>query len=821
MKTRNKKRRRIIWLSVLVLFIVGSLAANWYVKKRGYRNLWHFVTAAGSNYKKSFSASFETLEMKIDDADFAVLKKARDKALKRGVQISEGKDYVDATLKHKGKKIKAKIRLKGHMTDHLEDKKWSFRVHTKKGDAFMGMKIFSLQSPGTRNYIYEWIYHQMMKQEGIIALRYDFIKLKVNDESWGIYAVEENFGEELVQNNERVKGPIMRFDPDLYWVSRINEIDKIRINEEYATMQSAFVDVYDDKNVFQDSSLLNRYHQAIKLIESFRRGKLSTSQVFDVKKLATFHAIIDLVGGHHSIDWSDIKYYFNPETNLLEPVAYESFSVRNTGQLAGAYKYSSTIKQEYITDWHTALFSDADFFREYISSVNHVSDKKWLDGFFDKIHDELENKLATIYNEYYTKQLPMEGYYQNQENMKHILSVPWGFNAYFNATANDSLYINVGGIDALPYEIRKLYIDSLEIKLDHPVIVDPKEKNAYVKYRLVALPLKGFPLNKIQSTTKIKFEAGVLGNKQSFKQKLLMVGLPDEKPYLYEQSTLTGLSFLEVNETTKEITFKRGAYTIEKTLVIPAGYTVKINEATTISFARGAGLLSYSPLSVKGSEEMPVTFAGTDSLAGFITIINTGDKTSGFRHVQFINGGEDHDRGISAALRLYHSPAQISNCVFSSQRYDALRITSSKVNISKTVFSNIEQTALKLNYCDVEMTDVQISSCKNGAELKGAKLRADFLKIKKAKKTGIEINEAGYFQGSDINISKCKTGIEALDNAQANIVKMVLEDNDLGIKAHKKGDVYGPSKVNIRTLSEKGNKVLKEVEKKSTVNISQ
>ena len=43
-------------------------------------------------------------------------------------------------------------------------------------------------------------------------------------------------------------------------------------------------------------------------LERFRRGDLITSEVFDVGKMAKFHAIIDLVGGHHSLDWSDVKF---------------------------------------------------------------------------------------------------------------------------------------------------------------------------------------------------------------------------------------------------------------------------------------------------------------------------------------------------------------------------------------------------------------------------------------------------------------------------------------------------------------------------------
>ena len=38
--------------------------------------------------------------------------------------------------------------------------------HRQKGGGFMGMKRFSLQHPGTRNYLYEWFYQQLSRGEG-------------------------------------------------------------------------------------------------------------------------------------------------------------------------------------------------------------------------------------------------------------------------------------------------------------------------------------------------------------------------------------------------------------------------------------------------------------------------------------------------------------------------------------------------------------------------------------------------------------------------------------------------------------------------------
>ncbi len=817
----NKVKRKRKWfrytlITLVVFLVVGYFIGNRYVKKHGYKNLWHFITNASSNYNKSKNAKFETLEIKIKDADFSKLKALREKAIKRGIQINEGGGFVNATLTQNGKKIKAKIRLKGHMTDHLQDKKWSFRIHTKKGEAFMGMKMFSLQNPGTRNYIYEWIYHQLMKDAGIVALRYDFIKVKVNGEDWGIYALEENFGQQLIQNNKRVMGPIVRFDPELYWISRINELDKVRINEEYATMQSAFIDVYDEKNVFGDSVLLLRYNQAVKLMEAFRRGKLKTAEAFDIKKLAKFHAIIDLVGGHHSIDWSDIKYYYNPESNLLEPVAYESFSVNPTGQLTAAYKFNNSGTKT-ISDWHSALFSDPVFFKIYMKELNQIVSKKWLDKFFKKIKTEMDNKLAILYNEYYTKEFKLEAYYTNQNNIKHLLASPSGFIAYFKNLRNDSIFFQVGGVDALPYEITELKIDSIKINLQNPIIVDPKTANSSVEYSVIGIPMTKKLSKPISAESNIRFTSHILGYNHFLNQKVQTISLPDELPLTFNYSNFDQFPFISNGELTNEIHFKPGNHLLNSILVIKPGKTLIIPEGTTINFGDGGGLISYSPVLAKGSEDFPIQFISKSNKAGIIVLLNS--KNSKFEFVQFLNAGKSTDLELSSAVRIYNSSANFSNCDFTDQTFDGIRITKSTVKLENCRFASILKSAIKLNYSNVEFVNISITKSNKGIESIGSKIITSQLDISKVKKTGIDISQNSYLQGTGTTIIGCKVGFSAADNSTARIIGLTLQSNQVGLKASQKDKAYGNSQIDIRDLTQKNNKQLSQAETGSKINI--
>ena len=88
------------------------------------------------------------------------------------------------------------------MQDHLEGEKWSFRVRLKNDNAILGLKKFSLQHPSRRGYLKEWFFHTTLKRENLFNLRYFFVKIILNGEDLGIYALEEHFDQILIENNK-------------------------------------------------------------------------------------------------------------------------------------------------------------------------------------------------------------------------------------------------------------------------------------------------------------------------------------------------------------------------------------------------------------------------------------------------------------------------------------------------------------------------------------------------------------------------------------------------------------------------------------------
>lgn len=815
---RNTALKRRILLTLLVCTIILCYWFSKTVKTKGYDGLWDFVSTISSNYVKSREANPETISIEIKETDFKKLEKNRKQALERGVIINDlDGDYVPATIDYNGKKIKVKLRLKGHMTDHLQDNKWSFRIKVKDKDSFIGMKRFSIQHPGTRGYIYEWIYHELMKREDIIALRYKFINVKVNGDDWGIYAVEENFENELIENNSRKRAPIIRFNPDLYWVNRYNEYTHQNSYDEFASYYSANPEAYRESNVLADSVQKQYYLKSIALIEGLRNKKLSVSQAFDIPRLAKFHAIIDLVGGEHSIDWSDIKYYYNPVTEKLEPVAYESFTDLNSRNISGQYKFTELDSSTNYIDWHTMIFSDKVFFAEYIKQLERLSDSKYLDDFFSNSNVELQKNLAIIYSEFPYKKFDKKEYYKRQQQILRLLSPPKAVHAYLKSVENKTIIVQVAAIDALPIQINSILVKNSRLAIQK-VILPAKQKNEYLDFKEIHVVMPDNFIWKKTLTDSVTIEYSILGSSKKMEAKVFPFPHTDNEFIASElknkEGNVNSFSFLTLDEKEKLIYIHSGNQLIDKDLVIPAGYRLIGNASTTIDLIKDAQITSYSPFFINGTDDESFVFKSSDSTSSGIIFINT-DKSI-FRNTTFLNLPKvfDSQWPRTGALTFYESPVEFENCTFyKCKSEDAINLIRSPFSFKNCLFKNTHDDALDIDFSEGFVTDCVFENCKeNALDITMSKVTLKSIYINGAGNKGINAKAGTQLIGNDIRIKNANIAVSGEDNSDIVIQQLDIADSKTGVVAYnnKPGGGHPTIKINSVSFANVKQKYLKD-----------
>ena len=207
---------------------------------------------------------------------------------------------VEGSAVYKDQKIPIILRLKGDRITHFEEKdKSSYAIKALGVEKIKGIRKFFFIKPRARNYIHEWLLHELAGEFGLSKLKYEFTNLKINGDSQGLYVFEEGFDKDLLERNQRRNGPIFS------------------INEEYST------DIFKTKLELYNKNFWNR-NENIKLsnyarnkLEGFLKKKFDLKDTFDLEKWASLFAVADLTYTHHGLDPQNVNFITIPLADSL------------------------------------------------------------------------------------------------------------------------------------------------------------------------------------------------------------------------------------------------------------------------------------------------------------------------------------------------------------------------------------------------------------------------------------------------------------------------------------------------------------------------
>ena len=316
--------------------------------------------------------------------------------------FSKTKKWFKAEVAHKGEVIKAKVRLKGDLQDHYDTDRFSLRLKFKQNKKRV---VVSLQHPKTRKYISEWIFHQILKQEKMNYLNYQFVTVSINNKVKGLYACEEHLTNyKVVKKWNKPNGPILSFDDSGFWAGGLDSVER---NFQYDTeaYKNAKIRVYN----FNEEDSLSLI--AINALDAYRNGNLPADSVFNMEMMGKFYALCDLSGATHALRWLNCRYYYHPQTKLLEPVGFDS----NSGKLKKLIYFDNYLNSAH----HEGLKTSQKFIAYYKQSLKHYKKKVFLDQFFIKHQVALSfyiNEIMKTDKMNYRETLM--NYYLNQRKMK-------------------------------------------------------------------------------------------------------------------------------------------------------------------------------------------------------------------------------------------------------------------------------------------------------------------------------------------------------------------------------------------------------------------
>ena len=357
------------------------------------------------NEKKEYkNEDVALVNIQIAETDYKQITRLRDQAFYQGVIGGEQKQEVPGILSYKGKNIGIKLRLKGDWGDHIVSKKWSFRIKTNKNQSFKGLKEFSLQNLKTRDYVNEWLVHEIFKEEDLLTTKYGFYPVKVNGNYLGVYALEEHFVKQLLESKDRREGPILKISEEGFWECNLyTRISKNLTNKP--VYLAADIIPFKTKKTLKDERLRKQFLVAQNLMSNYKLGKDGHEEYMDVEKWAKAYALMSVLNVDHSFVWHNQRFYYNPVLSKLELITFDCYAGTRE-MIYRTPKILGNTDQTNLSDTHYSLlsiFNNKLFQKKYINYLKKYSNPEYLTNIFskkDSIINEYQELISTDYEGY-------------------------------------------------------------------------------------------------------------------------------------------------------------------------------------------------------------------------------------------------------------------------------------------------------------------------------------------------------------------------------------------------------------------------------------
>lgn len=761
----------------------------------------------------------KAIELLIDENDIAYINKKRQKSFRKGVITKKTKKEFDAVAIIEGKEFQVTIRIKGDWLDHIQGNKWSFRIKMKEG-SFRGMKEFSVQQPGTRGYLNEYVLHKLFENEDVLTTRYGIVPVKINGASVGIYAYEEHFEKGLVESRSRREGPIMKFDESAMWVVSQSNLNKKKDYIGAPTVESSIITPFKKKKTMRSETLKQQFLIGQNLLNQFRFDDNPVSDLFKLDQFAKFYALSNIGRVWHPTRWHNERYYYDPLASKLEIIAFDCYTGKDMSHVNSWLEPNMIIKtKSYDYDKYLAAspFNDPHFLESYLNNM-----KNYL--FTDKLLNVLK------------------------ENQSEIKQYEEWINREYSFYSYDYDFIS-DGIDHLKPQFQDL-IDDLD---KNPLTADLKIANYnYGKDQ----PLEGFLLQGfIESFAKVKVrnfhskpmylvgysskdrpEQGVTNFEESIRfdayknlseidEKVVSCLYTPDRIYfkeilddtlvydvkvmpwpepghdsprqnLLKNAILKSNDFATVNDNT--LLFKPGKHIFNKPVVIPSGMKVIIAQGTHLDFIEGAFFLSFSPVKIKGDINEKIIIESSDGTGMGFTIIEA-DERSEIEYAQFNGWNTLNYKGwiLTGAVTFYESDVTIAHTEFLNNNCeDALNVVRADFTLKQSLIMNAFADGFDADFTTGMVYDCDFKQIGNdGIDYSGSEITIENVRIDGAGDKGISGGEASTLSLKNIVVSNSNIGVASKDQSKLIIENIQLINCNCGFAAYQKKMEFGPAEL--------------------------
>ena len=707
------------------------------------------------------------------------------------------------------------------------------------------MSRFSIQHPATRHYYFEPMMMNQMRDMGILAPRYFFAHIWINDYPVGLMAVEEHFTKELLESQDRREGSIIGFVEDPIWnqrelnyniVENHNLLKSANISGGSLTHQVRDFPLKDYRSVAQGTNELAAVQsaQGLSLLKDYLEGTLAANQVFDMKKFSPWWISSHIWGGCHGVISHNRRFYFNTITDKLEPIVFDAVATPDTFSICADELDATSLFADPIFLDH--LYADLEMFSELLYDETYIKsfeeEQQYYRDFFDAEElayletniytlqanlTKLINSLMTIIPEHELS----DGKLSNIDNIVN--------KAFFESDIDFDMplrsyvfFENVHDID-----IRKLRIDLKNLSLDEITVEEiyfQSKQEAPLKVVDQAFNIGVF--NEAEPESKNNLKTLNVDWVEDFPKNLDLRIKYSFRDKAYDQEILTQFNnhdfvlsnFLEhaqqvsdkiiIQEAQQTVIFPQGRYVFYENYYLPQGWTLLAMPDSELVF-KGVAFKVQGPLIMVGEADAPISidvetdtsFRGLGIWGGLYVV--QAEKLSRLEHVHLT--GHDANLlnrqdylGLTGCLTFYESDVEIQHSSFTdAQCEDALNIVKSDYKLNKIEIDASRADAFDSDFSTGHITNSHFLNIGNdGVDVSGTTLIVEDSDFTHIGDKAISVGEKSTLSATNIVVNKASTGVASKDLSVATLKKIKFSDiKGTGLITYIKKPEYGPASI--------------------------
>ena len=793
-----------------------------------------------------------TIHVDLDDAASQRLQEVYDRSMEARRIVQEEGDLVPATIRADGKTIQARVRIKGDFLDHLDTDKWSLRIELKS-DKLWGMSRFSIQHPKTRSYLWEWLFMEMARRDGLLAPRADFVNVVMNGNATGIYYLEEHFTKELLESQGRREGPIVRFVEDTRMDAEANYFDAFGYAsttvEPAIRLSSARIAAYGEKRLTSSEALSRQLQQALEHMRGLQQDEAGhrTHELLDVRSNAVYGALSALFRTSHGLNWKSVRYYHNPVTARLEPVIFDT---------QAGYPRETRDPIEVLRFVIPAYLKNGPFYDALFEEIGRISSPDYIDACFADLMPRLRHFEELLRAEGLDDPLldaaAVEAALRLQQVHLHELvhpRMPVSFDAHLITDDEAAerpkglVELEAWGTTGVPVVVdgfrleNGVFLDAASLEVDGPARPLAGRPGALV------LPTDGTHVTfrfrndeereaVLRDVAQIR-DALTSGDSVDRSLKLNVTAysrlITDEESEAHPvpirkfgptwsdeggrpeppsvDEALEKHSFLRRGAAPGHLVLTAGEHDVDGDLVVPSGHVLHAGPGTRLAFGPGRALITDGPLFFEGTEEAPIRLqplAGATSWGG-VAVLQPASEKSVWRHVQ-VRDTDIIQRGgwmMTGGITFFRAPVELYSCRFDNALgEDALNIFAAEFLLDGVEIDTVASDAFDGDFVSGLVVRSSVAnSVEDAVDVSGSEITVRDCRFVDVGDKAVSAGENSRVDVRDCVVESASIAIASKDSSHVDVDGLqVWSTINYGFAAYIKKAEFGPCTIVARNV---------------------